>query len=162
LLLEAIADIDRDKCLKMALVHDLPEVFEGDAYRLDLNKQVDRHEREKGSLEKLIKILPENTGQEILDLWLEFEAAKTREARFVKLIDRLEVLIQHNEADISTWEELEKHLHYGLAAKHAEKYGFLHAFASEIDAETRLKLVKAGCKIHSVEQAEYEKYYGDK
>ena len=160
LLLEGIADIDRDKCLKMALVHDLPEVFEGDAYHLDLNKQVDRHEREKGSLEKLIKILPENTGQEILDLWLEFEAAKTREARFVKLIDRLEVLIQHNEADISTWEELKKSLHYGLAAKHAEKYGFLPAFAAEIDEETRNKLRKAGREIHAVEQAEYEKYYG--
>jgi putative hydrolases of HD superfamily len=161
-LADCIPGIDKNRCLKMALVHDLPEVFAGDAYRLDLNKQIGRQEKEQASMEKLMKFLPEQSAHEIMDLWLEFEAAKTGEARFVRLIDRLEVLIQHNEADISTWVELEKHIHYGLAAKHADKYGFLHDFAAGIDEETRDKLLKSGCEVHRIDQAEYEKYYGGK
>lgn len=157
---ETIEDIDRDRCLKMALIHDLPEVFAGDAYRLDLGKQKGRHEKERAALEKLAKFLPKGTAKKIIDLWLEFEEGTTREARLVRLIDRLEVLIQHNEADISKWDDLEKEIQYGLAEKHAKRYGILHEFALEIDEETRGKLTKAGYHPEKLEQETYNKYYG--
>jgi len=158
---ENIPVIDKAKCLKMAVIHDLPEVFEGDSYRLDLDKQDGIFDREKAALVKLLHLLQASSGTEIMSLWLEFEAEKTAEARFVKLIDRLEVLIQHNESDISTWTDIEKSIHYGLAAKHAERYGYLADFAAEIDEETHQKLVKAGYLTQRVTQAEYEKYYGN-
>jgi putative hydrolases of HD superfamily len=157
---DAKTKIDKNKCLKMALIHDLPEVFAGDTYQLDLKKQAGRHDREKSSIEKLLNLLDPEASQEIMDLWLEFEEAKTEEARFVRLVDRLEVLIQHNEADISTWDDLEKQIHYGLAAKHAEKYGFLHEFAKKIDEETRRKLLSAGYNSRLIKQEEYDRYYG--
>ena len=37
----------------------------------------------------------------------EMEARKTPEAKLYKALDKLEALIQHNEADISTWLPLE-------------------------------------------------------
>lgn len=157
---ETIKDIDTGKSIKMALVHDLPEVFAGDVYRLDLDKQKGRHESEKAALEKLVRLLPEAMAQEITSLWLEFEEGNTREALLVRLIDRLEVLVQHNEADISMWDDLEKEIQYGLAEKHAERYGFLHGFALEIDEETRGKLTSAGYRPEKLAKETYVKYYG--
>jgi putative hydrolase of HD superfamily len=160
LLSDKLENIDKNKCLRMALVHDLCEVFAGDINRLDLSKQKGKFTREKESIEKLIQLLPNDTGKEILELWLEFEEGNTPETRFVKLIDSLEVLIQHNEADINTWSETEKSLNYGLAKQHAEKYGFLLDFASEIDKETHDKLINAGYKPKQLERESYEKYFG--
>ena len=157
---ETIEGIDRHKCLKMALIHDLPEIFAGDAYRLDLEKQAGRHEKEKAALEKLVKLLPDGTAGEITMLWLEFEAGTTREARLVRLIDRLEVLVQHNESDIAKWSRLEKQIQYGLAEKHAEYYGFLNDLALEIDEETRKKLSEAGSPTEKLQQTTYDRYYG--
>jgi putative hydrolases of HD superfamily len=155
-----IKDIDRDKCLKMALIHDLPEIYAGDAYRLDLENQAGRHDKEKAALEKLVTLISKDSGREITSLWLEFEEGKTGEARLVRLIDRLEVLIQHNESDISKWSDLEKQIQYGLAEKHAVRYGYLHELAREIDEETRKKLTEAGYHPQKLEQETYDKYYG--
>jgi putative hydrolase of HD superfamily len=148
-----------DKCLKMALIHDLPEIIAGDSYQLDLIKNAGKYEREKTAISYLTGLLVENTSGEIMDLWLEFEEGKTPESRFVRLLDRLEVLIQHNEADISTWTKEEKQLHYGLAAMHAERWGFLRDFATEIDEETKEKLLKAGIEPYKVTNEQYRKYY---
>jgi len=105
-------------------------------------------------------MLPPNVGNEIMSLWLEFEEMKTDEARLVNLIDRLEVLIQHNETDISNWNNLEKNIHYGLASRHARKYDYLSDFASEVDNETGEKMLKAGLKPEIISLQDYEKYYG--
>jgi putative hydrolase of HD superfamily len=158
---ETIEGIDRNKCLKMALIHDLPEIFAGDAYRLDLKKQAGRHDKERAALEKLVKLLAEGTAGELTQLWLEFEEGTTGEARLVRLIDRLEVLVQHNESDLGKWSELEMQIQYGLAAKHAERYGFMREFALEIDQETKEKLNEAGRRPQRLTQKTYDMYYGD-
>ncbi len=155
-----IKEIDRDKCVKMAIVHDLPEVYAGDVYRLDREKQDGRHNSEKDALERLTKLVTRGVSKELTSLWLEFEEGTTREARLVRLIDRLEVLVQHNESDVSRWSETEKQIQYGLAEKHAEKYGFLLEFAREIDRETKRKLTRAGYHPRKVSQRTYDKYYG--
>ena len=156
---ETIEDIDRFKCLKMALIHDLPEIFAGDVYRLDLEKQTGRHDKEKAALDKLVELMTKDTAQEITSLWIEFEEGKTGEARLVRLIDRLEVLIQHNESDTGKWSDLEKQIQYGLAEKHAERYGFLCELALEIDEETRKKLIDAGYHPEKIDQETYNRYY---
>lgn len=157
---ETIGEIDSDKCIRMALIHDLPEIFAGDAYRLDLKKQAGRHDKEKASLEKLVKLMAKGTAKKITSLWFEFEEGITKEARLVRLIDRLEVLIQYNESDISKWDDLEKQIQYGLAEKHAERYGYLREFALEIDKETKKKLTNAGYHPEKLDQETYIRYYG--
>ncbi len=155
-----IEGVDNYKCLKMALIHDLPEIFVGDAYRLDLKKQLGRHDEERAALEKLVRLLSESTAEEVTGLWLEFEEGLTSEARVVRLIDRLEVLIQHNESDISRWSDLEKQIQYGLAEKHSERFGFLRDFALQIDVETHKKLTDAGYRPSRITQETYDLYYG--
>ena len=49
----------------------------------------------------------ENERQEIYDLFYEFEHKETYEAKVANALDKLEVQLQHNHADFSTWEEIE-------------------------------------------------------
>lgn len=89
--------------LKMIIVHDLGEVYAGDYQVYGKAVPENKHELEDEALEKLIKLLPKETHDEIKSLWLEFEERKSPEAIFAVALDKLEVLIQHNEADKSTY-----------------------------------------------------------
>ena len=155
-----VPDINRDKCLIMALIHDLPETYAGDVSRLDRNARVGRHDLEKAALEKVVSSVPGGTASEITGLWLEFEEGVSHEARFVQLIDRLEVLLQHNESGVGKWSDLEKQIQYGLAENHARRYGFLYEFALEIDAETLQLLLAAGYHPEKLSRETYQYYYG--
>jgi putative hydrolases of HD superfamily len=157
---DSLKGINRDRCLKMALIHDLPEIYAGDTYQLDVTNHDGKHEREQEAITRLCKLLPQNTGAEIMELWSEFEEGKTSVARLVRLLDRLEVIIQHNESDISTWTGKEVEIQYGLAAMHAERFGFLHGFAAEIDEKTKDKMLRAGIQPRKVTVELYRKYYG--
>lgn len=53
-----------------------------------------RFEEEEGAVKKLIQDLPEAIAHEIYSLWLEFQQKTSKEAKFLKALDRLENLIQ--------------------------------------------------------------------
>lgn len=112
--LQSPANIER--VLKMVLVHDLTEVNAGD-YPAWNNRPSDIHLIEQTELKKLLSGLPSDLASEILELWEEFESQQTIEAKFATALDKLEVVIQHNEADLSTWNEKE------LDQKFNEIYG---------------------------------------
>jgi len=61
---------------------------------------------------KIRQMLAISNGQEIYDLCNEFEEKKTFEAKVANAIDKLEVQLQHNHADISAWEEVEYDLSF--------------------------------------------------
>lgn len=100
---EVDPNLNIEHILKMVIVHDLGEVYAGDYQVYGKAVPENKHELENESLEKLIKDLPSVTHDEIKALWLEFEERKTPEAIFAVALDKLEVLIQHNEADKSTY-----------------------------------------------------------
>lgn len=78
--------IDVNKALKMALLHDVVEIYAGDTFALgDLgNKQ----ESELAALEKLMGLLPPSISTDLKEIWLEFEEGTSAEAKFVSAIDR--------------------------------------------------------------------------
>ena len=88
--------IDIFKVLKLALVHDLVEIYAWDTiFLVDSKTKLNtKKQREENAFKKLKKefwwILPE-----ILDLIKEFEERKTKESIFVYQIDRLQPLIQY-------------------------------------------------------------------
>jgi putative hydrolases of HD superfamily len=55
--------------------------------------------------ERIFGLLPSKQGQELLALWLEFEAAQTPAARFAKALDRLQPLLLNTLTDGGTWTE---------------------------------------------------------
>lgn len=118
-------DLDVDKAIKMALIHDLAECETGDIlvdWKMEWHKKAGKDkdlggnhgitQEQKVALErKAMEALVKKTakGKEILALWEEFEEGKTREAAFVKSLDRLEMFLQALEyeqslkVDLSHW-----------------------------------------------------------
>jgi len=92
------ASIDRDRCVKMALVHDMAESIVGDITPLDGIPKEEKHRRELEAMVHLTVDLlgPANPGAaaEMMDLWTEYETAKTPEAIFVKDVDKFELVLQ--------------------------------------------------------------------
>jgi len=83
--------LDSEKCMKMALLHDLSEVITGDLMPgEDSNKRVE----EDKAIRKLLKMLPNNISKQYLAIWKEFNQGKSKEAKLVHVLDKLEMVIQ--------------------------------------------------------------------
>lgn len=102
-------NIDCNKAIKMALIHDLVEIEAGDQYFLEKSEILKKEQasRELRAIESIQKKIGDDSGDYIYALWHEFNDLQSPEAKFVKALDKLEGYIQQNEADISTWTEEE-------------------------------------------------------
>lgn len=108
-------ELNRERVLLLALLHDLPEALAGDATPFDQQREVDgtldaahfsdepaysveaaavKHAGEVAAMDTLLAGLAPPQGDDIRAAWEEYEAAATPEARFVKQIDKLETLLQ--------------------------------------------------------------------
>ncbi|KAI9221175.1 HD domain-containing protein [Blastocladiella britannica] len=90
------ASLNRDRCVKMAIVHDIAEAIAGD---ITPNCGVSKEEKfrlEQDGIDKLCDLLAPASlpREEIRALWLEYEAASTPEALFVKDLDKFEMIVQ--------------------------------------------------------------------
>lgn len=83
--------LDRDKCIKMALVHDLAEIYVGDITPFDNVAPETKHTMEK---EAMAKIAADFDCPEITALFEEYEADISPEAHFVRNLDRAEAILQ--------------------------------------------------------------------
>ncbi|MBR4858727.1 MAG: HD domain-containing protein [Clostridia bacterium] len=95
--------IDIERVLKIALIHDLIEVYAGDTFAYDVKGNEDKHEREIQAAEKLFGMLAPVQGGEIRELWDEFEAMETAESKYANAIDRIQPLILNYLTDGHTW-----------------------------------------------------------
>lgn len=104
--------IDLERAMKMALIHDLAESVVGDTNIITLlkNEQLTQEKfvQEQEVFVQLRALLGDDSGQEILQLWQEFEENQTYEAKTVNAMDKLEAQLQQNESKLSTWEEIAK------------------------------------------------------
>ncbi|MCL2539204.1 MAG: HD domain-containing protein [Oscillospiraceae bacterium] len=85
-----IEGVDIDRVLKMALVHDLVEVYAGDTPAYDKKGNLDKGEREKEAADRLFPLLPDEQAAEYRSLWEEFERIQTPDALFGSAVDRLQ------------------------------------------------------------------------
>jgi putative hydrolase of HD superfamily len=110
--------LDRDRVLKLALVHDLAEALTGDPPPYDSADVPDRadtaalraffsvrhlrtpanaaakRDAERAAEGHLLALVPAALAPELRDLWHEYDVQETPEARFVKQVDRLEAFLQ--------------------------------------------------------------------
>ncbi|EGG12679.1 uncharacterized protein MELLADRAFT_32510 [Melampsora larici-populina 98AG31] len=89
--------LDVPKCVMLAIVHDLAEAEVGDITPLDGISREEKHRREEQAMKRFThELLPAGSvaGKRIWDLWQEYEQGETREAKFVKDIDRFELALQ--------------------------------------------------------------------
>lgn len=83
--------LNKEKCLKMAIIHDLQEALVGDITPYDDITAEEKSQIEAQTvyqIEKQIKI------PGLKDLFMEYEAKETPEARFVKDMDKLDAVLQ--------------------------------------------------------------------
>ncbi|MET0400546.1 MAG: HD domain-containing protein [Longimicrobiaceae bacterium] len=83
--------IDVERCLTMALIHDLAESIVGDITPHDGIPVEEKNRREGGAMKRLSDLIDNG---EILSIWEEYQAGATPEARFVKELDKLETVLQ--------------------------------------------------------------------
>lgn len=104
-------EIDASRAVKIALVHDLAEALTGDIDAILIAEgKVSKEEKEKQevvAIEALQKTLPELIGTKITDLQNEYNENKTREAKFVKALDKIETLTQLVESGYETYDKPE-------------------------------------------------------
>jgi putative hydrolase of HD superfamily len=90
-----LEDLDRLKMIQMALLHDLPEAIIGDLTPSEKTRQA--LEREDAAMKQLLRLLPERLRQRYLKLWLEYAESKTKEAKAVRQLEKLEMALQARE-----------------------------------------------------------------
>lgn len=85
------------KVVKMLLLHDIVEIDAGDTFVYDTAASKLQAEKELKAAHRLFGMLPEDQGEELMSIWLEFEAAQSPEAKFAKALDRLiPMLLNYN------------------------------------------------------------------
>jgi putative hydrolases of HD superfamily len=90
--------VNRDKLMKICLVHDLAEAIVGDITPYDgITKEEKRRMEEEALITMLNALEAESIAQEIYQLWLEYEEGTTIEAHLARQLDKLEMIIQANE-----------------------------------------------------------------
>ncbi len=95
--------VNIERVLKIALVHDLVEVYAGDTFAYDEKGYEDKEERERAAADKLFGSLQGEQSSEFRALWDEFEAAETDEAKYANAIDRIQPLILNYLTNGHTW-----------------------------------------------------------
>lgn len=95
---EAGIEIDIARATKIAIAHDLAEAITGDIDAVKIAEgKIDKATKDKWELtamKKLKKYLPQEAGKEIFGLWQEYQQGQTREAKFIKALDKIETLTQ--------------------------------------------------------------------
>ena len=82
--------IDRSKCMEMALIHDLAELYVGDYTPEDGISQEEKHRKE---LVAMKRISQELSTPYLMELFSEFEEQQTKEAKFVKALDKVDTVL---------------------------------------------------------------------
>ena len=95
--------IDLLKVIKMVLIHDLVEIHAGDTFCFDEAGMQDKEAREQASADKIFGLLEHDQGQELRQLWEEFESCETLEAEYAAMLDRLQPLIMNYINEGGTW-----------------------------------------------------------
>ncbi|KAJ4833121.1 hypothetical protein Tsubulata_006224 [Turnera subulata] len=104
-----IPGIDRDKCVKMAIVHDIAEAIVGDITPSCGVSKEEKSRREREALEHMCQLLGGGSrAKEISQLWMEYEENSSPEAKIVKDFDKVEMILQALEYENEQDRDLEE------------------------------------------------------
>jgi putative hydrolase of HD superfamily len=97
------SSIDLLRTVKMTLIHDIIEIDAGDTFCYSKHDKQEKTEREREAAHRIFSLLPERQAQEYIDLWEEFEAMNTPEAKFAAAVDRLQPLLLNFYSEGHAW-----------------------------------------------------------
>ncbi|NLX65032.1 MAG: HD domain-containing protein [Clostridiaceae bacterium] len=97
--------IDVLKVIKMCIIHDIVEIDAGDTFCYDSKGNLDKQEREQKAADRIFGLLPEDQASELRNLWEEFDAMETPEAKYAAALDRLQPVLLNYLNKGGTWQE---------------------------------------------------------
>jgi putative hydrolase of HD superfamily len=97
--------IDVLRTLKMVLIHDIVEIDAGDTFCYDVHDRAAKTQREREAAHRIFSLLPRGQAREYIDLWEEFEAMRTPEAKFAASVDRLQPLLLNFFSEGHAWKK---------------------------------------------------------
>ncbi|KEH32596.1 putative HD/PDEase domain-containing protein [Medicago truncatula] len=127
-----VPGLDRNKCIKMAIVHDIAEALIGGITPPDGISKAYASRLEAEALEYMCEILgvgEGSRGKEITELWMDYEANSSPEAKFVKDLDKVEMILQALDYEDGQGKDLDD-IFRSTAGKFQTEIG--KAWASEI------------------------------
>ena len=96
-------DYDVPTLIKLALIHDIGEIDAGDTFLYSPNRDT-AHILERESVER-IAAHPGNPIGNIVELWEEQEIGVTKEAKLLKVIDRLLPFLHNMTSEGQAWKD---------------------------------------------------------
>lgn len=130
-------ELEMKRVIEMCLIHDLGEI-DGDIPAFEKPENHDSHE--VSQLNKLTQNLSSNLGSKITSLHSEFNTCETPEAKLANALDKLEAVIQHNDADISTWDKIEYKLNLTYGNNHTDYHPYLKILRRLVKQTTKDKI----------------------
>lgn len=103
-------EIDVLRTISMILIHDVVEIDAGDTYAYDENGKKSQREREVKAAERLFGMLPKDQAVKFRNLWEEFEAQETKEAKFARTMDNIQPVVLNDASEGKSWVEHGVHL----------------------------------------------------
>lgn len=142
LLSDEFPEADMNKVIKMCLIHDMGEAFTGDIPTFE--KTVADEINEERIFGEWLMTFPEKERNTWISLFEEMNAMETVEAKIYKALDKMEAVVQHNEADISTWLPLEYDLQFTYGKEQVQFSEYMIDLKKEIDKVTLSKIANKG------------------
>lgn len=139
---EEFPQLSMDHVMKLCLFHDLGEAVTGDVPCFE--KKDCHREAEDEGIKKAASMLPEKYEKELLEMFRELDENKTEEAKLVHALDKMEAVIQHNEAPIDTWIPLEYDLQLKYGQEQAKAFPYLAELRRAVEEDTRRKILQSG------------------
>jgi len=137
-------NLDSEKIIKMAIVHDIVEAEVGNVdYTSVATGSISKTKQqrlEKEAINKLTQTLPGISGKEIYNLWTEFDQGETKEAKYVKAVNKLETLIYLLEAGNKHYSNPE--LIFAYLESAATEFPELKEIFEEIKNELKKEMAK--------------------
>ena len=133
-----VPEIDTDKVIRMCLIHDLGEAITGDIPSFE--KTDSDEAAEDSAVSGFVNQLPEYWKKQLGEMYSEMNELKTPEAKLYKALDKLEAVIQHNEADISTWLPLEYDLQLTYGTEECSFNEYINSLRDEVRSVSEKKI----------------------
>ncbi|MBE0151015.1 HD domain-containing protein [Serratia fonticola] len=138
-------EVDIQRVIQMALLHDIVEIDAGDVMVYDLAARAAIHDQEVAAAKRLFGMLPEPQRGVFTDLWQEYEAGESADARFALVLDRCMPMLMnlHNggqswvENDISLQQVLDRNTM--IADIHPELWQYLEQHLRDAQRKGWLK-----------------------
>lgn len=98
-------EVNIQRVIQMALLHDIVEIDAGDVMVYDLAARAAIHDQEVAAAKRLFGILPEPQRGVFTALWQEYEAGESADARFALVLDRCMPMLMNLHNGGQSWVE---------------------------------------------------------